>query len=258
MNELQRQAYLEAMGVDCYMPRLQLPAAPQALLCEMPVQEGPVIASVEVASVAAVSPAVAPTKTAVNNGAAAMQALFDEEPKEKTARVTAALSSQQSTAKVPPQGNPHFSLSIIRGENILLIDEGLAGDINPADYLQLLHNLLFALGAGKQQLSIDAFVWPMRKNSQVDQSENAARETLAAFLAKQVQQLSTRYIILMGDTAVKYLLDTELATGEFSAHAQLDAQLIRTQSVSPLLSSPALKRDVWRDLQPLHRVLKKG
>jgi len=34
MNELQRQHYLSALGVDTYMPRWQLPFAPVAVICE--------------------------------------------------------------------------------------------------------------------------------------------------------------------------------------------------------------------------------
>ena len=37
LNELQRQAYLDAMGVDVYFPRLQLVGAKPSSQCEMPV-----------------------------------------------------------------------------------------------------------------------------------------------------------------------------------------------------------------------------
>jgi len=36
MNELQRLEYMEAMGVDCYVPRLVLPGAKPSEQCELP------------------------------------------------------------------------------------------------------------------------------------------------------------------------------------------------------------------------------
>ena len=36
MNELQRQHYLSALGVDTYMPRWHLPFAPISVACELP------------------------------------------------------------------------------------------------------------------------------------------------------------------------------------------------------------------------------
>ena len=37
MNELQRYAYLDAMGVDYYYPKLLLPGAKVSELCELPI-----------------------------------------------------------------------------------------------------------------------------------------------------------------------------------------------------------------------------
>jgi uracil-DNA glycosylase len=152
---------------------------------------------------------------------------------------------------------PQFSLSIIRGSNILIMDDALPGHVNPQEYLQLLQNMLFALGDGRSQLVIDRFVWPISKRTQVDQSETAARQTLESFLAKQVDLLNTRYVLAMGATAVRYISAEKLDRGVFSKHPTLDAQLIHTSSAIAMLTNPSAKRDVWRDLQPLHRVLKK-
>jgi hypothetical protein len=38
MNELQRQAYLSALGIENYAPRWFLPSAPVSVACSMPIQ----------------------------------------------------------------------------------------------------------------------------------------------------------------------------------------------------------------------------
>ena len=257
MNEPRRLAYMEAMGVDCYAPRLQLPGALASQLCAMPLPsaeqlEQPVAVA---ASAMPGSTPLAPQQDGQGR-AAAMQALLADKPAEPTDRGADAVVAPIGSTQTARSQVPQFSLSIIRGKGILLIDEGLPGDINPAEYLQLLQNIVFAVGAGKQSLSIDAFVWPMSRSSQIDQSDTAARQALAAFIAKQIEQLNIRYILVMGDTAAQYLSEQALPLGELVQPAQLAAQLLRTRSAWPLLSDAARKRDVWQDLQPLYRSLK--
>ncbi len=249
MNELQRQAYMEAMGVDCYVPRLHLPAAMPSVLCEIPE-----LAEVPVANT---EPSVAPIAKGKNGSAAAMQALLGEdEPNKAQAQQSVEAVTEQLVQTTSATSIPHFALSIVRGSNILIVDDGLPGHINPAEYLQLLHNIVFALGAGKQQLAIDSFVWPMVKNSQIDQSETAARQTLDAFLSKQVEQYKAHYIIVMGETAATYITSEALATATLHTHPQWQLPLICTNSASPMLDDPSLKRAVWNDLQPLLSVIK--
>ena len=60
----------------------------------------------------------------------------------------------------------------------------------------------------------------------------------------------------MGDLACRYVSRDPLPVGEFVKYGQLDVQLIRTQSASQMLIEPSVKLEVWRDLGPLHRVLK--
>lgn len=259
MNELQRQAYLQAMGVDSYMPRLQLPGALPSALCVIPV--APVAIS-EKPSGPLASPPHLPADS--QGSAAAMQALLGEsssarqEPSAPVGRVVeAAGEAGQSPVERSGQVTPHFALSIIRGAQLLVIDDGLQGAINPSEYLQLLQNILFALGAGKQVLAIDAFVWPMVKNSQVDQSELAARQTLQAILAKQIQQLDARFVILMGDIAAHYSGAESMPAGEMIEVPDLSAPVICTQSASSLLSNPDLKACMWSQLQPLYRYLQR-
>ena len=254
VNELQRLEYLKAMGVDAYVPRLQLPGALASKLCAVPHIEEPVPAEFVAASLHSMPAEKVPF--AAKGHAAAAHALFVDDHDNRVRKPVAASTMAPAEIQQTSQDAPQFSLSIVRASNLLIIDAGLEGHVNPQDYLQLLHNMLFALGAGKQQLSIDAFVWPMNKNNQIDQGEIAARQTLGAFLAKQAEQMSKRYFLVMGDLACRYVSRDPLPVGEFVKYGQLDVQLIRTQSASQMLTEPRVKLEVWRDLGPLHRVLK--
>ncbi len=283
MNELQRQAYIEAMGVDSYFPRFTLPGAAVSELCEIPSEflqselaavETAVITddalnSVQADSISPVenSVATAAVKGSAGNGsAAAMQALFADDNKRKEYSADKTLAATSSVEPVNTDGDiiPEFSLSIIRGANILLVDEGLNGNVDQVEYLTLLHNMLFALGAEVQQLSIERFNWPMVKSAQFDQTALAAKQTLQAFIAKQLSQLDSSYLLVMGESAKTYLAaeltsdNEKLSHGRFMSCKVLESQLICTHSASAMLINPELKREIWKDLQPLHRVLKKS
>lgn len=259
MNEVQRRQYLQAMGVDSYQPRLVLPGALPSKLCELPsellpemLRESSVASPVEIPSDEVIPSSI----NKANFSDAAKLALEAVKPTSASPVMTTKEAIQQ-VEKKPSEKTvaPHFSLSIIRGENILIIDKGLPGNINPNEYLQLLQNMLFALGAGKQKMAIDAFVWPMVKSNTVDQSEVAARQTLEAFLAKQIEQLGAKYLLLMGDDSAHYISTQPLPVGQLVEQSNLGVKVIQTFSASDMLQNTLLKRDVWQHLQPLHSAL---
>lgn len=265
MNELQRQAYMEAMGVDCYMPRLQLPGAAVSQQCVLPDLALPMTIVADDAKDVSAVPAATVQARAASSGASessrAIQALFEQPSKaESLAQGRSASSIDEAvdfikSAAAKKQTVPSFSLSILRGSHIMLIDNAIPGHIDPNSYMQLLQNMLFALGLGKQQLSLDAFSWPMSHNSQVDQSKSAAIQTLEAFLSKRVEQDNITYLILMGETAGQYL-DIEFAPDAgLGKHARLPVQFVQTHSAGLMLDQPLLKPQVWEQLQPLYHVL---
>jgi hypothetical protein len=277
MNELQRQAYIEAMGIDSYFPRFTLPGAPVSTLCELPQEllqgesvAADVIVDTPLDSLQGNTADQAGTATArpAGGAVAAMQALFGDSDNKRKKPINTKATAQKSTEQVAATASviPRFSLSVIRGANVLLVDEGLSGDADQVEYLNLLHNMLFALGAQVPQLSIERFSWPMVKSAsaQFDQTDLAAKQTLQSFIAKQLSQLDNTYLLVMGDSAKHYLAAELIAESEEVAHgcfmtcATLGAQLICTHSASAMLVNPELKRDVWKDLQPLYRVLKKS
>ncbi len=255
MNELQRQAYLEAMGVEHYFPRFQLPGALPSARCELPVAApvAPAVEAVVEAMVPPVEQSVPAVTPAAGGGAQAAQALLGAavtalEP----ARPSAPAASAAKPARARPVESasaaeiPRFALTVARSQcGILIVDDGLTPEQDYAEYLRLLQNILIAVGAGPQALQLDPFVWPMMKSARVDQSAMAAQQTLAAYIDKQVQALSVRYLLVMGETPRRYL-----PASEPSGPLRLE-----TPGAGRLLTEPGLKRQLWQELLPLRQAL---
>lgn len=244
MNERQRQTYLQAMGVDQYFPRVVLPGALPSSLCEVPALpvEAETIAQVGAITQAEVQtskPQPAPNLQQIK---ASMQIVGGN-----VGNVAAAQPVNKPVRSEPVEAAsdiPHFALTIAKTESgILILDEGLSAEQDYTEYLRLLQNMLLAVGAGQQAIQLDPFVWPMVQNGQIDQSEMAAKQTLSAYLSKLIDDLSVRYLLVMGNTAEQYLAPVE------------SVLLIKTVSALQMLATPTLKRQAWDDLQVLKKAL---
>ena len=238
MNERQRQAYLQAMGVDQYFPRVELPGALPSSLRETPalLLEDEAVAEFD-APVSGSQP-----KPDLQQIKASMQVVGGN-----AGAVPAAQPVNKPKRSEPVEAAsdiPNFALTIARTESgILILDEGLSAEQDYTEYLRLLQNILLAVGAGQQAIQLDPFLWPMVQNAQIDQSETAARQTLSAYLSKLIDDLSIRYLLVMGDTAEQYLAPVD------------SLLLVKTVSALHMLANPELKRQAWSDLQVLKKAL---
>ena len=253
MNNTQRLHYLQAMGIDSYSPRLLLPGAMPSVLLETPVAVVPESSAISSPEMAA-APAAHGAEAHFGQQGSRIEAVFDVPAASEEA--VESVNEPASERQVEPP--PRIALSMVRGAGLLLIDEGMPGDSNPAEYFQLLQNLLFSLGLPSQDLTVDGFSWPMTRNSAVDQSKEAASEALQSFVERQLEQHQVRYILLLGDTARQYLLAKyrpgAAAPGELVEYSHA-TRLICAASAVSLLKNPPAKRGLWQQLQPLWRCL---
>lgn len=245
MLEPWRSRYLQALGVDIYVPRVVLPGAKPALepawdpTALMP---APAVAPVPKAPTAA--SAVAPTPT--QREAIALPTLELPRAGGRSApepRPTKAVEPSATT--VPTAPATRFTLTVVQADGVVILDDAPTGG-GRADYQKLLANLLFALGHRPATLGFDIFQWPPAvKMSQLDQGDDAARETLSAYLQKRLQGGGT--LLLLGESAGHWV-PAEL-------RQQLTpAPLICGVSVVGLwtcLREPTAKRQLWKDLRPL-------
>lgn len=248
MNELQRQAYLEAMGVEVLLPRAVLPAALPSMQCEMP----------DLVAVDQLS--LAPEINCENNNSTqvlasarrtgAMAALLNEVGAEKrTATLDAAAEKkEQLRIKTSMVVIPRFCLEFFAVGRWLFIDAGAA--VGSRDYQKLLQNLCFALGLKPTGMEVIRFKWPLVEGSHIDQSESAALQTLKAFIARQAKQHQIQYIAAMGDQAKTYV----------SKHAELMdfenlgiAEVLTIPSLASAFDQPELKPIVWNAFKALLR-----
>jgi hypothetical protein len=241
LNELQRQAYLGAMGVEVYYPRLQLMGAKPSLQCEMPVLAE------------AAPPGVKPAQDGTGRveRLASVSELLDIAVKNDS-----GVEPKATSAKTQPEETPSFNLSVsvIQG-SLLVVDDCDPGQLHSRDYQVLLQNIVNALGLGQQAINSQSFQWPEAMKGHNDQSPAAAGQALQAYLARQLELGETRYLLIMGGAARRFAVNTELADGVLAPHGDQAVQQLLTLSACRMLSEPELKRDLWQQLQPLYQAI---
>ncbi len=291
MNEIQRQEYLSALGVDTYIPRWVLPNAPASVACEWPVEAldtaigAETVVGHELGNVAGQVRATALPSTDGSSSASAPGAAdllgqlggepaavaVKSKPKADSESLADPLVANQPArtppaavpASTPTSEVPRFSLNLWRvSDDLLVVDSRQVELALPTD--RLFHNMIFALGyrlAGPLQAEV--LRWPLVEHSLEPQGELQARDMLHAYLDAQSLRQPFKHLLLMGEAAAKYILPLEtelslhkadkLSLPELST-ADNPVTAIATHSLTALLQQPLLKVDSWRALQPLRLV----
>ncbi len=271
MNELQRQQYLDAMGVDTYMPRWVLPHAPIPVACDVSFIPGELEAGQSQGAgktgsqaKAASNDAAAPVSTLTTGVSAAAStkpesvlAALTEPVTSVEAAVEQVQSAEKTSVKTPVNAEPvpQFALSIWRvSEQLLVIDSRQAQLALPTE--PLLINILVALGYPRQPLpKAEVIRWPMVDNPFVGQTAADAREMLEAYLDGKLLTHPAKHILLMGEDACRYVLpevnsvEDQLGKAVALEHHKVDAIVV--PSLSTMLLEPEQKRLTWKAIQPL-------
>jgi hypothetical protein len=248
MNELKRMAYLEALGVDCYVSRGQLPgAAPTRRLAIISGSAG--AASMISGSPLAGSVPRAPSGTvpaSINDLQSSLDAITSRDKSANTPTPTPT-----PTREGQPVGAslPRFSLAAIVVGNWLWLEE-LGGMPLATEQVRLMQSMAQALclAQGQEAAVVAAatrpdvaqFDWPIHTNRQLDLGEEAARAGVAGFLGRRLEQCGCQGLVVLGEPARLWVLEKEL-----------NLPVMHTSSTVEMLATPALKQAVWQDLQPL-------
>lgn len=246
MLEPWRSHYLRALGVDVYVPRRILPGAAISPACEW---DGACLVAAEPAAPVSGDAAVAQTPVAavvrdiatptVVQRAPPPVPIIDERPAQRRENAAPPVSNRAKDNTAA-----QFALSVLTCDGgVLIIDDAPARNSARTEYLRLLGNLLFALRRRAIAPTLDIFIWPMVKSPQIDQSAQAAREALDAYVQKQIQNHAAQIVLLLGDGAQRWLPET--------ARASWPAIHAVSISAWSCLSEPDLKRRLWQDLQHL-------
>ncbi len=267
MNELQRQQYLDALGIDTYMPRVILPYSPIPIACDisfLPETFGVDASSVMPSAIQSMPTPVTVALSQLTNKSAGgfsgdvLSVLADKPQSSVVASESVAALVDKLAEKVKiPSAAPAFALSIWRvSDSLLVVDSRQAQLALPTE--PLLINILVALGYPRQPLpKADVVRWPMLSGPGVDQSEASAREMLEAYLDSRLMPQPGTRLLLMGADAARYVLpvaqmvENTVPFGQSFMLEALQANAIVVPSLADMLLAPASKRLTWQAIQPL-------
>lgn len=239
MSELRRMAYLEALGVDSYISRAQLPGAAVTRR----------LAIVSPASSGAPEPAQSPAKAPDILGE--LRGAVSPEPAGRAAArdTTTSVPSANAPARPRAPEAPRLSLAVIASGAWLWLED-LNGMPLRSEQVWLVESMATALlvASGSDtgpdprlpasiKASVMQFDWPMHNNPQLDASAEAARASLGGFLERQQLQHRPQGVILLGASCTQWV-----------DSACVSVPCIATQSSLAMLAEPALKQKAWRDL----------
>lgn len=211
MSEHQRRAYLEAMGIDLWIPRGQGDAEPEVEQAEVLTDD-----------------------------------LDWDALRHRVAGCTRCELHTGRTQTVFGVGNPDANWMIIgeapgaeedrRGEPFV----GRAG--------KLLDEMLRAIGQGRGSVFIANILKCRPPNNRDPKVEEAA--ACRGYLERQIQLVEPKIILAVGRIAAQNLLGTDAPVGRLRGkrHSLGDVPLVVTYHPAYLLRSPSQKRKVWDDL----------
>ena len=222
MNVLRHTIYLQAMGVDTYVSRRQLPGA----------------ATTQRLAIVPSSPVPLPaTATPV------------QMPRIEPASIAAPVVPAGAAPREGRLSPLRFSLAVITCGGWLWLEE-LEGEVFSAEQLHLVQAMARAMGRltagesgdnGEPAALATQFDWPIHNNLQLDQSEDAARSSLAAFIQRRLGENGCRGLVLLGPNSAERVPMDQLD----------DRRHRRIASTAAMLLDPLLKKQAWRDLRRL-------
>lgn len=275
MNEKQRMQYLDAMGIDCFVPRFLLPNAKAPQQCELPssvLQSSAANGSSKSTETAAAEAKPARSMQAAGEG---LKQFFDSqassrriieasreeyssaspEGKQQSAAPgdASASSANNSLAATSSQEAPRFALSLWQIDGVYVIDSRRPKDAFPTQ--TLLRNMLKAAGWLARDLpKAETLNWPMVAHSERASWADACamvQDFLEARLAKSESELDT--LLLFGEAA------TRTVFGEHSDYSDMcfkpqtleklpdhkSAKALVLPSLAHMLHKPEVKPKVW-------------
>lgn len=250
MNELQRQAYLSALGIENYVPRWLLPSAPISIACELPVLD---LTEEQIVNSAAILPSADEQGFERKGSSPNLLSAIAElgEQKKPVVPVNAATILQQLEEKKAPVVQP-FSLSVYRPQpGFLIIDSRNTQLALPTDLF--LHNLLRShLKNNQIALNDEVLRWPLIENRFVSRTETDARNELQTWLAVESELRPVNALWLMGENAARYWLATDMdwyaSCWSIQSIDGLSLKALILPSLNELLQKPAQKAKLWASL----------
>ena len=242
MSEALRQHYLNALGIVQYVPR-DAPAADFDQ--ELPQNADAVPASFEDA------PALNEMPQEVKQVVSPRRHLadLDLETERKPEPVIQPKVASSDVEIAEPQKRIELRLALWQLGDDMLICSELEGQVPQRGEMQLLGNILQAIGRGDYPLPpFDVIEWPPA-NLPAAGGELEVRDFMHTLLQARLSQRPVRHLLLMGEDLQRWVLPQASDLSENQRFA--DAQVLHTPSLPKMLQTPLRKRDAWQVLRTL-------
>ena len=245
MHEMQRRAYLDAMGIVCYVPRFVLPNAAPSKLCIIPVpQRG--VDDDEPGERKAQLELKKPTADRAGQATSAPRPempVFAEDTGLGRASNKKGIVEEKAPIKAVVEFTAYLvgsalGIAFVTDQNMAAADKRLLANIATA-YSR------HACGSQDSGLQAGQFRWPVARSNSLNQDAEAARDAFSAHILARAERESLRGLVVFGDGLQTYL-DARLLKDE-------GLGLIATVELSELAGNAAAKAALWRDLKGLPR-----
>jgi hypothetical protein len=224
MNELNRMRYLQAMGIDSYVSRQQLPGAALTRRLALVRKAQSPMARITLPAQEQPSPQGKPPQRQ-------RVELAVDKP---VTHVAPAASEKPLTPAV------RFSLVAVFCGGIAWV-ESLNGRPLAKEQVQLVRGMTRAVCGEAGSPRIAQLDWPIHNNPQLDQGEEAAKAGVAAFLLRHIEEQKCRALVILGADCGALVPSTPLS----------GINRVETCSTVQMLEEPGCKQQVWADLQPI-------
>ena len=237
-SELRRLAALDAMGIQAYISREQLPGA----------------AVTRRLAIVRSAPVAQPSSRLPESSSGAQQAPGPGGLPANTRLPKIEVPAPAPTpivrrvAKTVPSATPlRFSLAAVVAGGRLWLEEIDHSGMTP-DQLQLVQGMVRALstagsGTGRDGQpplrEVEYFKWPLHENRQLDQGEEAARHGVAGFVQRRLELRQCSAMVLLG----------EACRSRVPLHLLDCPQVLVLPSTATMLADPLVKKQAWRALR---------
>lgn len=260
-TELRRRAYLDAMQVASWLPRVELPfAAPSRPELLAACEPEPEAHGVVAPNVQARAPAAAPVAAPASNE------VVRERPRIDVPRPGAAAKASEPAAAVEvsappvrerPVPPPRFALQLLRAGSCALLVELPTGEPfqsrDPA-YL-LLKDLLRAAGLpDAPQIVGEPVRWPLLVRGNMDQGPQAALDFVQSFIgARLEEQEPCACLWLIGLPAIRFAGDADAEAYNRELQVEELGAAWALPGLELLMDEPERKRELWQAMQRVRR-----
>ncbi|SDE83081.1 hypothetical protein SAMN05216381_0016 [Pseudomonas seleniipraecipitans] len=256
-TELRRRAYLDAMQVASWLPRVELPFAapsrPELLVAFEPEPE-PQVAAAPQAKAPPASPGVAP---ASNDAVRERPRIEVPKPGAAKASEPAAAAEVSTPVRERPVPPPRFALQLLRAGSCALLVELPTGEpfqSRDPSYL-LLKDLLRAAGLpDAPQIIGEPVRWPLLVRGNMDQGPQAALDFVQSFIgARLEEQEPCACLWLIGLPAIRFAGDADAEAYNRELQVEELGAAWALPGLELLMDEPQRKRELWQAMQRVRR-----